>query len=109
LVLQVSRWDPLKDPIGVMDAFVRLLEGDSGAAHLMLVGPEVTGVADDPEAGGVVEAALDHLKGLPGESRDRIHLAFLPTEDPVENATMVNALQSHASIVVQKSSGRASV
>jgi trehalose synthase len=103
LVLQVSRWDPLKDPIGVMDAFVRLLEGDSGAAHLMLVGPEVTGVADDPEAGGVVEAALDHLKGLPGESRDRIHLAFLPTEDPVENATMVNALQSHASIVVQKS------
>jgi trehalose synthase len=103
LVLQVSRWDPLKDPIGVMDAFARVPQGDSEAAHLMLVGPEVTGVADDPEAGGVVEATLEHWRGLPDESRDRVHLAFLPTADPIENATMVNALQSHASIVVQKS------
>jgi trehalose synthase len=103
LVLQVSRWDPLKDPIGVMDAFVRVPLGDTDAAHLMLVGPEVTGVADDPEAGEVVEATLQHWKGLPDEARDRVHLAFLPTADAVENATMVNALQSHASIVVQKS------
>jgi trehalose synthase len=103
LVLQVSRWDPLKDPVGVMDAFARVTQGETEAAHLMLVGPEVAGVADDPEAGEVVEATLEHWKGFPDDLKDRIHLVLLPTSDPIENATMVNALQSHASIVVQKS------
>ena len=32
-----------------------------------------------------------------------MHLAALPTADPVENATIVNALQSHARVTVQKS------
>jgi trehalose synthase len=104
LVLQVSRWDPLKDPIGVIDAVVRVpAEGRAAEAHLMLVGPEVTGVADDPEAGAALEATLEHWQALPEAARRRVHIASLPTADPVENATMVNALQSHARVVVQKS------
>jgi trehalose synthase len=104
LVLQVSRWDPLKDPLGVMEAFTHVsLKGRRVEPHLMLVGPDVTGVADDPEAGAVVEATLEHWRALPVGSRRRIHLALLPTADTTENATMVNALQSHARVVVQKS------
>jgi len=104
LVLQVSRWDPLKDPIGVMDAFARMpWEGREPEAHLMLVGPEVTGVADDPEAAAVFESTLSHWQTLPAHSKRRVHLAALPTADPVENATIVNALQSHARVTVQKS------
>jgi trehalose synthase len=104
LVIQVSRWDPLKDPIGVMDAFVRMpAVGAREDAYLMLVGPEVTGVADDPEAGSVLEATLNYWQALPGPAKRRIAIASLPTADPVENATIVNALQSHARVVVQKS------
>jgi trehalose synthase len=69
----------------------------------MLVGPEVTGVADDPEAAAVFESTLSHWQSLPTPLRARVHLAALPTADTVENATIVNALQSHARVVVQKS------
>jgi trehalose synthase len=86
-----------------MDAFVRMSRKDTHGAHLVLVGPEVTGVADDPEAGGVVDKTLARWKALPDESRRKVHLALLPTADPIENATIVNALQSHADVVVQKS------
>jgi trehalose synthase len=103
LVLQVSRWDPLKDPVGVIDSFIRVPERHTQNAHLMLVGPEITGVADDPEAGKVVEATLEHWNALSASDKRRVHLALLPTADPTENATMVNALQSHARVVVQKS------
>jgi trehalose synthase len=104
LVLQVSRWDPLKDPVGVIEAFGRLpREGPAADAHLMLVGPDVRGVADDPEAGAVLEATLGYWQGLPENVKRRVHIAALPTVDPIENATMVNALQSHARVVVQKS------
>jgi trehalose synthase len=65
VVVQVSRWDRLKDPAGVM----------RGRLY------------DD----------------LPAEARDRVHLATLPMEDGEENAVIVNAIQRHASIVVQKS------
>lgn len=104
LVLQISRWDPLKDPSGVIDAFTRMpLEGVAANAHLMLVGPDVTGVADDPEAAATLEATLYHWRALPEPLRRRVHLVSLPTADVTENASMVNALQSHASVVVQKS------
>ena len=104
LVLQVSRWDPLKDPIGVIQAFVGVpAEGIAGDAHLMLVGPDVRGIADDPEAGAVLEATLGYWQALPERAKRRVHIAALPTADPIENASMVNALQSHARVVVQKS------
>jgi trehalose synthase len=69
----------------------------------MLVGPDVTGVADDPEAAATLESTLDHWHALPEHLRKRVHLVSLPTADITENASVVNALQSHASIVVQKS------
>ena len=47
LVTQVSRWDWLKDPLGVLDAFVAYVAPQSDA-HLVLAGPDVSAVADDP-------------------------------------------------------------
>ena len=41
--------------------------------------------------------------GLPETVRRRVHLASLPMADSDENAAIVNALQRHAAVVVQKS------
>ena len=104
LVVQVSRWDPLKDPLGVMAGFGALVEqGRAGAAELVLAGPDVRSVSDDPEGQAVLEGAVAAWRALPPPVRRRIHLAQLPTDDLVENASIVNALQRHASVVVQKS------
>ena len=100
LVVQVSRWDALKDPIGVVTGFAEMPR--HGDAHLILAGPAPSSVADDPEAYRVLSAVETHVEGLRDHVRDRIHLANLPTED-VENAVVVNALQRRADIVVQKS------
>ena len=101
-VLQVSRWDSLKDPIGVVDGFARHVVPHSDA-HLIYAGPDVTAVADDPEGALVYAATRDHWEALPAEARERIHLALLPMEDAEENAVIVNALQRSADVVVQKS------
>ena len=49
LVVQVSRWDRLKDHMGVMHGFAEHVAPATGA-HLILAGPNVNAVADDPEA-----------------------------------------------------------
>ncbi|HET9451368.1 MAG TPA: glycosyltransferase [Aggregicoccus sp.] len=104
LVVQVSRWDPLKDPLGVMHGFAHLVrEAPALRAHLVLAGPAVTSVADDPEARGVFEGVMAAWHALPHAVRARVHLACLPMTDVEENAAMVNALQRHAAVVVQKS------
>ena len=104
LVVQVSRWDPLKDPIGVMRGFAALLNGGAPAnAELVLAGPNVTAVADDPEAASVFENVVEAWRAFPHAVRSHIHLASLPTADVEENAAIVNALQRHATVVVQKS------
>ena len=104
LIVQVSRWDPLKDPVGVLRGFSRLCDRTATSkAHLILAGPNVTGVADDPEGGDVFATVLAAWRALPHATRDRIHLASLPTNDVAENAVIVNALQRHAAVVVQKS------
>lgn len=104
LVVQVSRWDPLKDMAGVMQGFARLVEGGAPAdAELVLAGPNVSGVADDPEGATVFEEVLEQWRALPHGVRDRVHIASLPTADAEENAAIVNALQRHAAVVVQKS------
>lgn len=104
LVVQVSRWDPLKDFVGVMRGFARLCERHASvAAHLVLAGPNVTAVADDPEGGEVFDQVVSEWRALPHAIRGRVHLASLPTKDVAENAVIVNALQRHAAIVVQKS------
>ena len=104
LVVQVSRWDPLKDMEGVMRGFARLCAPTAPAgAELVLAGPNVSGVSDDPEGGAVLESVLSSWRRLPHAIRQRIHLACLPTADVEENAIIVNALQRHAQVVVQKS------
>lgn len=101
LVLQVSRWDHLKDPIGVITGFTRYLRNDS--AVLMLAGPSVAAVADDPEGGAVLKEVTAAWNALPRSMRQRVQIACLPMLDREENAAIVNALQRHASVVVQKS------
>jgi trehalose synthase len=104
LVVQVSRWDRLKDPIGVLEGFVRLIETTNGAGpELVLAGPNVDGVADDPEGIGVLEQVREAWRALPEEKRRKIHLASIPMDDLEENAAIINALQRHATVVVQKS------
>jgi len=104
LIVQVSRWDPLKDPVGVMQGFVRLLErGFETNAELVLAGPNVAAVSDDPEGKGTLDEVEAAWRELPEEYRDRVHLACLPMEDGDENAAIVNALQRQATIIVQKS------
>jgi len=101
VVAQVSRWDALKDPLGVIRGFVE--EPGITDAHLLLAGPMPGSVVDDPEAAVVLEEVHDQWERLSAAQRRRVHLANLPTEDVEENATMVNALQRHADVVVQKS------
>jgi trehalose synthase len=102
LVVQVSRWDRLKDPLGVLRGFVDHL-APSSDAHLVLAGPALDGIADDPTEGEVLAEVLDARETSPPSVRDRVHLTLLPMEDPQENGAIVNALQRRADIVVQKS------
>ena len=102
VVLQVSRWDALKDPLGVIAGFAEHVPAVT-KAHLVYAGPAVAAVADDPEGAVVLREALALRERLPEEPRSRVHLASLPMEDPEENAIIVNALQRHASVIVQKS------
>lgn len=102
LVVQISRWDPLKDMSGVMTAFAQYVDG-IGPAHLLLAGPVVSGVADDPEGAATFERCIEVWRRLPHAERTRIHLACLPMHDTAENAAIVNAIQRHAAVVTQKS------
>lgn len=102
LVTQISRWDSIKDMAGVMEGFAKYVDPALGA-QLVLAGPPVTGVADDPEAGQVFDDCIERWRKLPHAIRGRVHLACVPLADPDENAAIVNALQRHASVVVQKS------
>jgi trehalose synthase len=103
LVAQVSRWDRLKDPLGVLAGFAEHVHLEEEDPHLVLAGPDVAAVADDPE-GAEVLAEVDAVwHSLPRAVRRRVHLALLPMEDSDENAVIVNALQRRADVVVQKS------
>ncbi len=102
VVMQVSRWDQLKDPLGVLGAFSGHVANRSDA-HLLLVGPSTAAVADDPEGAQVLDAVRAAWHDLPATVRRRVHLCSLPMDDVEENAAMVNALQRHAQVVVQKS------
>ncbi len=102
LVVQVSRWDRLKDMAGVMAGFAARVPVASNA-QLALVGPAVEHVSDDPEGREVLEQCIEEWGLLPPERRRRIRLVVLPMDDRDENAAMVNALQRHATVIVQKS------
>jgi trehalose synthase len=102
LVVQVSRWDNLKDMSGVMRGFAEYV-APSSAGFLLLVGPAVAGVSDDPEGAAVFADCLLRWRELPPAIRSKVMLVTLPLDDPDENGAMVNALQRQASVIAQKS------
>lgn len=103
LVVQVSRWDRLKDMGGVLTGIADHLDRLPDDVHLLLAGPDASGVSDDPEAAEVVAECRDMWASRPAAQRRRLHLCSLPMDDVDENAHLVNALQHRASVVVQKS------
>ena len=102
LVVQVSRWDRLKDMEGVLEGFALSVASRSDA-HLALVGPSVAEITDDPEGAEVFAECVAAWEALDVRARKRIKLVTLPMDDIDENAAVVNALQRHATVIVQKS------
>lgn len=102
LVVHLSRWDRLKDPLGVMRGFAEhtLSHVDP---HLILAGPAVDAVADDPEQPEVLDELAQAWRALPHRQRRRVTIACLPVRDTDENAAIVNALQRHADVIAKKS------
>jgi trehalose synthase len=88
---------------GVMKGFTDHLDEMPEDVHLALVGPDVYGVSDDPEGADVLDECVEAWKALPEDVQARVHLMALPMDDVDENAHIVNALQRHATVVVQKS------
>ena len=101
LVVALGRWDRLKDPAGIIHAFARHVRDQE--AFLVVAGPAVAAVADDPEGGQVLSEARAAWRRLPAARRRRIQLATLPMADLSENARIVNALQREAAVIVKKS------
>lgn len=89
IILQVSRFDYLKDPAGVIDAYK--LAKKHIDCRLVLVGGSA---ADDPEGAKVLEEVQTRAEGDPD-----IHILSLPPFSDFE----INALQRAADIVLQKS------
>jgi trehalose synthase len=91
LLCQVSRFDPWKDPLGVIDAY-RIVKEQMPEVQLALVGSMAT---DDPEGWDFFNATVAHANGDPD-----IHI--LNNLNNV-GAIEVNAFQSHCDVVLQKS------
>jgi trehalose synthase len=89
IISQISRFDLLKDPLGVVKAY-KLVKKDFDC-RLLLVG---NAAADDPEALGVYH----RIKEVTEKDPD-VHVIFLEPNDPLE----VNAFQRASTIIVQKS------
>lgn len=101
VVAQVSRWDRLKDPRGLLEMLDRCL--DDPSLHLVVAGPDTGGVDDDPEGAAVYDEVAAAWRALAPEVRRRAHLVSLPMNDTDENAAMINAIQRRADVIVQKS------
>ncbi len=91
LMCQVSRFDPWKDPIGVIDAY-REVTAQLPEVQLALVGSMAT---DDPEGWTFFNSTLEHARG----DADIKILNNLNNVGSIE----VNAFQSQADVLVQKS------
>lgn len=99
LVVQVSRWDRLKDMHAVLTSVVpRVPE-----AELALVGPDPAAIPDDTEQARWFAECHDAWRELPAPQRARARLVCLPMDDVQDNARLVNAAQRAADVVVQKS------
>jgi trehalose synthase len=91
LLTQVSRFDPWKDPIGVIDAYHQVTE-QIPETQLAMVGSMAT---DDPEGREYFEKTLEYADGDP----DIKILSNLNNVGAIE----VNAFQSQSDVCLQKS------
>jgi len=91
-VAQVSRFDPWKDPIGVIDAY-RLAREEVPRLQLALVGS--LSAADDAKAVETLKEVREHAAGDPG-----IHIYWDPTQIDDE---FVRAFQAAPQVIYQKS------
>lgn len=89
IITQISRFDYLKDPIGVIKAY-RLVK-EHIDCQLVLAGG---GANDDPEGMKVLEEVKNEASGDPD-----IHVLFLPPGSDIE----INALQRASTVILQKS------
>ena len=88
IITQISRFDSLKDPIGVIEAYKQVKKYFD--CQLILAGGSA---ADDPESAQVLEEVM-----AKSEHDKDIHILLLPQDDIV-----VNALQRASDVIVQKS------
>ena len=91
LLLQVSRFDPWKDPLGVVDVY-RAVKAKHPDVQLALIGSMAS---DDPEGWDYLERVIAYVGGDP----DVFILSNLDNVGSVE----INAFQSHADVIMQKS------
>jgi trehalose synthase len=91
ILLQVSRFDPWKDPLGVIDAY-RLVKAEVPGVQLVMIGSLAD---DDPEGMEYLERTRTHA----GSDRD----IFLFTNLDGVKDREVSAFQRAATVVVQKS------
>lgn len=91
LITQVSRFDPWKDPKGVVDAY-RIVREKVPDLQLVLAGSMAD---DDPEAQRIYEDVKTYAEGHPD-----VHLL---TNHESLNDLEVNAFQAFSDVVIQKS------
>jgi len=89
IITQVSRFDYLKDPVGVIQAFEMVRR--SIDCRLVLAGGTAS---DDPESDAVLAEVKQHTDG-----KKDIHVLLIPSNSDIE----INALQRASTIIVQKS------
>jgi trehalose synthase len=89
MVVQISRFDRLKDPLGVIEAFEMVRKNID--CQLVLAGGTAT---DDPESEDVLEDVRKRAQDNPD-----IHVLLVPPESDIE----INALQRAATVIMQKS------
>ena len=89
MIVQISRFDRLKDPLGVIEAFKMVRKGID--CQLVLAGGTAT---DDPECTEVYSEVKKQAEG-----NTDIHILLVPPESDIE----INALQRAATIIIQKS------
>ncbi len=89
VILQVSRFDKFKDPIGVIKAY--RLASEQTPMQLVLAGG---GASDDPEGAAILEQVINEAADDP-----HIHILSLPPDAH----TTINALQRISDIILQKS------
>jgi len=89
IITQVSRFDYLKDPVGVIDAFEMVRK--SIDCQLVYAGGTAT---DDPES----DKVLGEVRERVGNNPD-IHILLIPPHSDIE----INAIQRASTVIVQKS------